>query len=96
MRDLYSRLQLSWQTNPQIRIQGREYDTIGADATYRVPDVRVGNVAFDASLTRKTPGRGQIRGYFGADFRPEGVVIVRPTELGGSYFITRPARRSGD
>jgi hypothetical protein len=96
MRSLYNRLNIDWSGSTQIGIQRREYDSSGRDLTYRIPDVRVGNVAFDATLARKTPGRAQIRGFFNADFRPEGVIIVRPSALGGSYYISRPASRAGE
>lgn len=70
----------------------REYDTSGTDLTYRRPDARVQNVAFDVTLTRKTLGTAQVRGFFNADFRPSRVVIIRPRQLGASYtyVITRP------
>jgi hypothetical protein len=95
MRSFYGRRRINWSSDTQIGIQRREYDSSGTDRTYRIPDVRVGNVAFDATLTRKTPGQAQIRGFFNADFRPEAVIIVRPSTLGGSYYITRPTRGKG-
>jgi len=54
--------------------------------------MRVGNLAFDTSLTAKQSSDSQIKGFFNADFRPEGVVIVRPNQLGNnsSYIIWRP------
>jgi len=75
-----------------VRVVGREYDTSGTDLTYRIPDARVGTVAFDVTLTRKTLGTKQIRGFFNADFRPTAVVIIRPHQLGkgNTYAIKRP------
>ena len=60
-----------------------EYDTSGTDGTYRVPDARVGKVAFDWTLTCKTAATPQVRGFFDTDVRPDRVIIVRPSQLGG-------------
>ena len=77
-----------------VRVVGREYDTSGTDRTYRIPDARVGNIAFDVTLTEKTRGTAQVRGFFNADFRPAAVIIIRPRQLGGThtYAITRPGK----
>ena len=65
------------------------------EGSYTRPDSRVGNVAFDVTLERKTPGTKQIRGFFNSDFKPVAVVIVRPRQLGwkSTYIITRPVER---
>lgn len=91
LRNLYNQLGISTQRGP-VRVIGREYRTSETDRTYRVPDARVGNVAFDITLTRKTLGTAQVRGFFNSDFRPSAVVIVRPRQLGNesTYLITRP------
>lgn len=91
LRDIYTELGISTSRGGPVRVNSREYDTTGTDLTYRVPDARIGNVAFDVTLTRKTPSSPQIRGFFAADFRPGTVVIVRPSQLGASstYAITR-------
>ncbi len=75
-----------------VRVNGREYNTSGTDATFRIPDARVGQLAIDMTLTRKTLATPQIRGFFNSDFLPEAVIIVRPNQLGvgSSYIITRP------
>jgi hypothetical protein len=75
-----------------VRVVGREYQTEGIDRTYTIPDARVGNAAFDATLAQKTFSMKQIRGFFGSDFEPQMVVIVRPSRAGGSYVIMRPGR----
>ncbi|KTT75397.1 hypothetical protein NS334_03605 [Sphingomonas endophytica] len=74
-----------------IRVNRREYDTSNAERTYRRPDARVGNIAYDVTLSRKTMKNPQIRGFFNADFRPDHVIIIRPRQLGpgSSYIITR-------
>jgi hypothetical protein len=89
LRSLYNTLGIP---SGQVRVIGREYETSGSDRTYRIPDARVGSVAFDVSLTRKTLRTPQVRGFFRSDFRPSSVVIVRPTQLGpdSTYIITRP------
>jgi hypothetical protein len=86
----FSNSRIDWATSAIVRIQRREYDTSGTDATYRIPDVAVADIMFDATIQIKLPGRVQVRGYFFSDARPRGVIIVRPTALGGSYFITPP------
>lgn len=78
----------------KIRVIGREYDTSGSDPTYRIPDARVGNVAFDVTISRKTLATPQVRGFFNSDFEPDVVLIVRPTQLGpnSTYAISRPRK----
>lgn len=78
----------------QIRVIGREYSSSGTDRTYRIPDARVGEIAFDVTLSRKLPSTPQVRGFFSSDFRPSAVVIVRPSQSGpnSTYIITRPGR----
>jgi hypothetical protein len=75
-----------------VRVNGREYDSSNTDVTYRRPDARVGRVAFDVTLTRKTLATPQVSGFFRADFNPAYVVIVRPSQLASNstYVITRP------
>jgi hypothetical protein len=92
LQDQYNRLGFPYRSRGNVRVIGREYNTSGADRTYRVPDARVGNVAFDVSLTRKTLKTPQVRGFFNSDFKPDAVVIIRPSQLGpdSTYIITRP------
>ncbi|MDV3457203.1 hypothetical protein RZN05_09435 [Sphingomonas sp. HF-S4] len=92
LRQLYSFPAITSNPRHPVRVVGREYQTGESDRTYTIPDSRVGNVAFDATLARKTSGMKQIRGFFASDFQPDIVIIVRPTEAGGSYAITRPRR----
>ncbi len=75
-----------------VRVNRREHDTTGDNATYVLPDARVTDVAFDWTLTRKTAGRQQVRGFFNSDFKPSSVVIIRPSQLGTdhTYVIARP------
>jgi hypothetical protein len=58
-----------------------------AEGSYRIPDVRVGGVVFDATLSPKNINTPQVRGYL-ATPSTRSVVIVRPRAM-GSYIITR-------
>jgi hypothetical protein len=88
LRELYNRLGLPTGAGSAIQVNARAYGSFGS---YRVPDARAGNLAFDISLTAKPLSSPQIRGFFNADFKPAGVVIVRPNQLGSrsSYVIWR-------
>ncbi len=92
LREFYNRYGVETSTNGPFRIIGREYSSSGSDRTYRIPDARIGNIAFDVSLTRKTLATPQVRGFFEADFRPDAVVIIRPSQLGSgsTYRINHP------
>lgn len=92
LRQAFNGLGISTSPGKPVRVIGREYATTGTDRTYRIPDARVGDVAFDWTLRRKTAATPQVRGFFNSDFKPSNVVIVRPTQLGnnGTYIITRP------
>ncbi len=94
LRQMFNQFGISAGPNERVRVIGREYDTRGADRTYRVPDARVAEVAFDVTLTRKTLATPQVRGFFDADFSPSSVVIVRPSQLGpnSTYIIKRPGK----
>lgn len=85
---------IDYSKGQRIRVIGWEYDTSRSDPTYRIPDARVGDVAFDVTLTRKTLATPQIRGFFNSDFKPFAVVIVRPTQLGpnSTYAISKPGK----
>lgn len=91
LREFFNSLGVSAGTGSAIQVNMRAYDSSGTEITYRIPDARVGNLAFDTSLTAKLPSSPQIRGFFNADFEPAGVVIVRPNQLGNysSYIIWR-------
>lgn len=91
------RLRFSWMSlnlaqNGPVRANANEYITSGGDLTYRRPDARVGNIAFDVTLTAKNQKTAQVIGFFNTDFRPSHVIIIRPRQLGNgaSYILTRP------
>ena len=85
----FGRLGIAPGLGSPIQVNARAYTSI---ISYRIPDARVGNLAFDVSLTAKRSSDPQIRGFFNALFRPVGVVIIRPNQLGNgsSYVIWRP------
>ncbi len=92
LRSQFSNTEISTSKGNSVRVNGREYDTSGTDSTYRIPDARVGRLAIDMTLTRKTLATPQVRGFFNGDFLPEAVIIIRPSKLGteSTYIITRP------
>jgi YD repeat-containing protein len=59
---------------------------------YRIPDLRVGDRYFDASLASKSFTTPQIRDFYRFG-NPSMVTITRPTALGGAYNIPRPPGR---
>lgn len=91
LRELYNVRGIDYSKGQQIRVK---YDTSGSDPTYRIPDARVGNIAFDVTLSRKTLATPQVRGFFNSDFKPDAVLIVRPAQLGSNntYAISRPGK----
>jgi hypothetical protein len=88
LREFYNGLSITMGPGSPIQVNSRAYDPSGS---YRIPDARIGNLAFEISLTAKSPSNPQIRGFFNADFKPDGVVIVRPNQLrnNSSYVIWR-------
>jgi hypothetical protein len=94
LRKQYNLQGLDYSNGQAIRVIGREYDSSGIDRTYRIPDARVGNIAFDVTLSRKTLATPQVRGFFNSDFKPDAVIIVRPTQLGANstYAIANPRK----
>lgn len=91
LRDFFNGLRIPMEPGSAVRVNRRAYDSSNVPTTYRLPDARVGNLALEVSLTAKVPSDPQIRGFFNADFKPIGVVIVRPNQLGSnsSYVIWR-------
>lgn len=91
LRSIYEDCKIK-EVSKQVRVNRREYDTSTPESSYRIPDARVGDVAYDVTLSPKSLKSPQIRGFFNADFRPQLVVVVRPRQLGrgSSYIINRP------
>lgn len=94
MKKLFVQYGIEQGAGKPIRVVGREYDTSGTDRTFRIPDARVGRMAYDTTMERKLPSKPQIRGFFSSDFRPDSVVIVRPRQLGpkSTYVIKKPGK----
>lgn len=94
MQKLFAQYGIAQGAGKPVRVVGREYDTSGTDRTYRIPDARVGKMAYDMTMERKLPSKPQIRGFFSSDFRPDSVVIVRPSQLGpkSTYIIKKPGK----
>lgn len=92
LREWYNMYGIQWGKESPVRVVPRQYWTRGNERTFSIPDSRVGKVAFDMTLERKTAATPQIRHFFGSDFKTEAVVIVRPNQLGpgSTYAIPRP------
>ena len=92
LKTFYLKLGIIIGRGQQVRVVGREYNTSGSKRTYRVPDARVGRVAFEVTLWHKTVKTDQIVGFFNTDLRPNATVIIRPSQLGPNsiYIITHP------
>ena len=94
LRTLYQWMGISIERGEPVQVNRRHFDTRENDSTYRIPDARIGKVAFDVTLTRKTLASPQVRGFFNTDAEPEMVIIVRPRQLGPhhTYAIKSPGR----
>jgi hypothetical protein len=93
-QDLKSQLnsyRIPFGPDEDITVNNRDYETSENDSRYRIPDARLEDVAFDWTLSPKTIIVPQIRGFFRADSLPRAVVIIRPSQIGGAYLISRPA-----
>ena len=95
LRDRLDWSGIDWSGKGPVRVNKNEYNTSSDEKSFRRPDVRVGDLALDTTLTRKNFGDRQITGFFGADFRPSNVAIIRPIQLGenSSYILTRPGEK---
>ncbi len=69
LRDRYNVLGIDSVGAGPVRVNRRENNSSGSDLTYRLPDARVKDVAFDVTLTRKTLSTSQVRGFFEAEPR---------------------------
>jgi hypothetical protein len=92
LRQRYNQYGIDSDGKGPVRVNRRENDSSGTELTFRRPDARVGNIAFDVTLTAKTLKTPQVRGFFETDFRPDVVIIIRPRQLGdqNTYAIRRP------
>lgn len=94
LKEFYNSMGIETSREGPIRIIGREYSDSGTDRSYRIPDARVANVAFDVSLAKKTARTPQVQGFFKSDWKPDTVIIVRSSQLGSdsTYAISKPGR----
>lgn len=92
LMNLYNGYGIEFGAGTDVTINNRDYETSEGANRYRVPDARIGDIAFDWTLSPKTISSPQIRGFFRADTRPRAVVVVRPRSLGqdSTYLIPRP------
>lgn len=92
-RRLYNQLGISIEKGQLVQVNRRTYHV--PEGSFSRPDSRVGNIAFDVSLTAKNLSTPQVRNFFRSDIQPSAVVIVRPSQLGpySSYIITKPSGR---
>jgi hypothetical protein len=90
---MFSSYGIPYGPGADLTINNRDYETSENDSSYRIPDARLDDVAFDWTLSPKTISTPQIRGFFRADSQPRAVVIVRPSQLGSNrtYLIPRPS-----
>jgi hypothetical protein len=92
LRNMFRSLDIPFGAGEAVTINNRDYETADNGSRYRVPDARLADVAFDWTLSLKTIGSAQIRGFFRADSEPRAVVIIRPSALGQvrTYVLPRP------
>jgi hypothetical protein len=92
LKQLYNEYDIYYGKGGFITINNRDYNRLRDPPTYRVPDARVGNIAFDWTIGLKTAATRQVIDFFEADSKPAGVVIVVPTQINkdGAYYIPRP------
>jgi hypothetical protein len=89
---LYDNYNINYGKGKNITINNRDYNRLPDPPTYRVPDARIDNIAFDWTIGLKTATTRQVIDFFDADSKPAGVVIVVPTQINkdGAYYIPRP------
>jgi len=77
-----------------ITVNNRAYNNFKNPPEYVIPDLRVYNVGYDFSLQAKNYNTPQVRNFFDADFRPDVIIIIRPSQLGrgSTYAVTRPRK----
>lgn len=92
LMNLFDTYSIDYGPGKDATINNRDYETSENDSSYRIPDARLGDIAFDWTLSPKTIGSAQIRGFFRADSHPRAVIIIRPSQLGagGTYLLPRP------
>ncbi|MFZ2032113.1 MAG: LysM domain-containing protein, partial [Vitreimonas sp.] len=92
LQAFYRSRDVSFGPRQYVTVNNRQY---AADGSYRIPDAQVGRVWMDWTLSPKTASTPQVQGFNAARSNPIGGVIIRPTALGGSYWVAPlpPTRR---
>lgn len=95
LRERFGRQGIFRHGEGKVRVNGNEKNSTGTDLAFRRPDARIGDIAFDVTLTQKSLKTPQVRGFFLTDFGPSHVIVVRPRQEGANhtYIITRPETR---
>jgi hypothetical protein len=91
LRDYFRSRGVSFGPGQYVTVNNRDYAN---DGSYRIPDAAIGRISIDWTLTPKNESTPQVQGFFNAQRGPIGVIIIRPTELGGSYYLANPAASS--
>ena len=93
LRERYNRFGIDSASAGPVRVNRRENNSSDGEFTYRRPDARVKDVAFDVTLTRKTMATAQVRSFFDADFRPSRVSSSARASSGPTTPMPFPVRR---
>jgi hypothetical protein len=92
LEEMFATYGIPYGPRGDVTVNNRDCETRESGQIYRVPDARIRDVSFDRTLYPKTISTPQVRGFFRADSRPRGVIVVRASQLGrdSTYFIPRP------
>jgi hypothetical protein len=90
LKYFFTRYGVPFGVGQEINVNNRNY--VPPNGEFRIPDLRIVNLAIDWTLTPKSMATAQVRGFLRTDAQPTGVVIVRPSQLGhdSPYLIQRP------
>lgn len=91
LRNKFRQADIKYGSGRNISINNRFYEN--GDASYTVPDLGIGRVMYDWTMTAKNARTPQVQGFFRSQNQPNAVVIIRPTEVGSvhTYLIARRA-----
>jgi hypothetical protein len=90
LRERFNKMGIDSARGGPVQVNRRENISSDSELSYRRPDARVNDVAFDVTLAHKTLATPQVRGFFNTDFRPTRVVIIRPRQIGAGYTYAIP------
>jgi hypothetical protein len=91
LQDFFDMYQVTYGKGKNITINNRNYNTSSTPPTYRLPDARVADLAYDWTLELKSEKDGQVIGILRADAAPKGLIIIQPNVPGQyhTYYIPR-------